>query len=330
VGSVLVTGGAGYVGCHLVRLLRERGARVLVLDDLSTGHVDSVGAEDFVRGDIGDEEAVTDLIRDNGVSLVYHMAACALVEESVADPARYYERNIAAGLSLLRSVLDAGASGLVFSSSAAVYGIPENVPIEESAPRRPVNPYGRTKAFFEDILEDCAEAYGIGVVSLRYFNAAGAWPDGSMGEDHDPETHLIPKVLRAAMGVEPAVRIMGTDYPTRDGSCVRDFVHVCDLAEAHVLAADKLERGRLKAFNLGNERPASVRDVVAAAERVTGKKIPVVEDARRPGDPPKLVASAKRARDELGWEPKFPELERIIETAWKWHRSRPQGYGKGR
>jgi len=165
---------------------------------------------------------------------------------------------------------------------------------------------------------------------LRYFNAAGAWPDGSMGEDHDPETHLIPNVLRAAMGVEPAVRIMGTDYRTRDGSCVRDFVHVCDLAEAHVLAAEKVERGKLKVFNLGNERPASVREVVAAAERVTGKKIPVVEDARRPGDPPTLVASATRAREELGWEPKFPELERIIETAWKWHRSHPHGYGKGR
>lgn len=329
-GSVLVTGGAGYVGCHIVRTLRERGMRVLVLDNLSTGHRESVGTEDFVEGDVSDTASVTRVLREDSVDLIYHMAACALVEESVIDPARYYERNISVGLSLVRAALDAGTGGFVFSSSAGVYGIPESVPIEESAARRPVNPYGRSKAIFEGILADCASAYGIAALSLRYFNAAGAWPDGSIGEDHSPETHLIPNVLRVALGLEPVFRIMGTDYPTPDGSCVRDFVHVCDLAEAHALAAEALERGKLKVFNLGSECGASVREVVATAEKVTGKEIPAREEGRRAGDPPELVASAGKAKKELGWEPKFPELGQIIETAWKWHSSHPEGYKTSR
>jgi len=328
--SVLVTGGAGYVGCHLVRLLRERGMRVLVLDDLSTGHAESVGAEDFVEGDIGDTATVSRILRENSVDVIYHMAACALVEESVARPAKYYERNISAGLSVVKAALDAGSGKFVFSSSAAVYGVPSTIPIGESAPRRPVNPYGRSKAIFEDILADCAEAYGIAAVALRYFNAAGAWPDGSIGEDHNPETHLIPNVLRVAMELQSMFKIQGTDYPTPDGSCVRDFIHVCDLAEAHILATEKLEKGRLKVFNLGNERPVSVREVVRVAGNVTGKEIPVVEEARRPGDPPALVASAGKAREELGWKPKFTELEQIIETAWNWHSSHPEGYKRRR
>ncbi len=323
---VLVTGGAGYVGSHLVRLLSERGLRAIVLDNLSTGHPEAVGSKDFVKGDVSDSGLVTALLRKHNVEVIYHLAARALVEESVAEPRKYYECNIRGGLSVLEAALDAGVKKVVFSSSAAVYGAPESVPIEESAPRCPINPYGRTKAMYEDMLADYASAYGLAAVSLRYFCAAGAWPDGSVGEDHSPETHLIPNVISVALGKKPAVKIFGTDYPTKDGSCIRDFVHVCDLAEAHLLATRKLEPGKLVAFNLGSERPASVREVIEVAREVTGKEIAVVEEGRRPGDPPELVASSQRAREELGWQPRFPDLEQIIETAWRWHSSHPSGY----
>jgi len=258
--------------------------------------------------------------------VIYHLAASALVEESVIEPRKYYDQNVGGGLALLGAALDAGVRKIVFSSSAAVYGVPQRIPIEESAPRCPVNPYGRTKAMYEDVLADCASAYGMAAVSLRYFCAAGAWPDGSIGEDHSPETHLIPSVISVALGQKPVVRIFGTDYRTEDGSCVLDFVHVCDLAEAHLLAAKKLEAGKLLAFNLGNDRPASVREVVDVASKVTGREIGVAEEGRRAGDPPVLVASSQRAREELGWKPRFPELGQIIETAWRWHSSHPKGY----
>lgn len=327
---VLVTGGAGYIGSHIVRRLREVGREVLVVDDLSEGHRVAVSDAPLVVGDFGDPELLDELFGSHDVGVVVHMAASSLVGESVSHPGRYYENNVVRSLRLLEAVRRYEAGGIVFSSTAAVYGDPVDVPIQESHPTVPANPYGETKLAFERALGWYHLAYGVRYVSLRYFNAAGAHPDGDIGEDHSPETHLIPRLLRSVLDGGPPTPIYGDDYPTSDGTCVRDYVHVMDLADAHVLALEALERGSAEAesFNLGNGEGFSVLEVVETVSRVTGQRPPTERAPRRPGDPAILVASSERAVRRLGWRPKLPRLEDIVRTAWTWHRDHPGGYGE--
>lgn len=316
---VLVTGGAGYIGSHMVQLLAERGDEVTVLDDLSTGHADAVAAGRFVRGDIADVSGTTALLK--GVEAVIHFAASSLVAESVADPLKYYTRNVAGTAALLRAMREAGVEKMVFSSTAATYGNPVRTPIDEAHPTQPVNPYGATKLAVERMLADCSAAYGLRAASLRYFNAAGADPQGRLGERHNPETHLIPLVLQAAAGRRASISVYGNDYPTRDGTCVRDYIHVVDLCDAHVRALEWLRNGRCDVFNLGNGDGATVLEVIDAARRVTARPITVVQAARRAGDPPSLVADATKARRVLGWEPKHKDIEGIVRDAWRWEQA---------
>jgi UDP-glucose-4-epimerase GalE len=324
--AVLVTGGAGYVGSAVARALRRRGWRPVVLDALDGGHRRAVQPAPFLRARCGDARRVAAFARRHRVRAAVHCAASCLVEESMRDPGRYYRNNLAEGLALLEALRGAGVRRIIFSSSAAVYGEPRSVPIPEEHPLQPVNPYGETKAAFERALEWHCRAYGVTAVALRFFNAAGADPSGAHGEDHDPETHLIPRVLACALGGRRAVEIYGTDYPTPDGTAVRDYVHVDDLAEAHVLALQRCRRpGLFRAYNLGTGRGASVCEVLGEAERVTGRTLEVRERPRRPGDPAFLVASSERAGVELGWRP-TRHLRQIVESAWVWHRSHPRGY----
>ena len=323
---VLVTGGAGYVGSHATRHLLEHGYQVLVLDNLVQGHAAAVPASVLVRGDLADEEFVFDLLRTHRIEAVVHFAAYCYVGESVRHPDRYYDNNVVNSLKLLQAMHRAGVGRIVFSSSCATYGVPERIPITEDQPQRPINPYGRAKLVVEWMLDDYARAYGIGYAALRYFNAAGASARGDLGEDHHPETHLIPLVLQTALGQRPFVEIYGCDYPTPDGTCIRDYVHVEDLAEAHRLALEAVQPGQALCLNLGSEAGSSVRQVIRMCEEVAGQKIPVREGPRRPGDPPVLVASAAKARQVLGWEPRYRDLRQIIETAWRWHRLHPLGY----
>ena len=321
--KVLVTGGAGYVGSHAVRELSRAGIPYVVLDNLVRGHREFVPADRLVVGDIADEPLVRDLLSTHGVTDVMHFAAYAYVGESVVDPMRYYVNNLAATILFLRCVVEAGVQSFVFSSTCATYGDPESTPIREDHPQRPVNPYGATKLMVERVLRDFDEAYGLRHVCLRYFNAAGADPDGGIGEVHDPETHLLPLVLQTALGLRPHVQIFGTDYATPDGTCIRDYVHVTDLASAHLLALRHLQDGGASdAFNLGNGQGFSVREVVEKARQATGRTIATVDAPRRPGDPDRLVGSAEKAMAVLGWKPKYRSLESIIETAWSWHGSR--------
>jgi len=323
---LLVTGGAGYVGGVVARRLREAGHETVVLDDLSTGHRAAAAPAEVVVGDCGDRALLADLIDRRRIEGVIHLAASCLVGESVQDPARYYRNNLERSLALLDTVRAHGVAHLVLSSTAAVYGEPVEIPMQEEHPTRPTNPYGETKLALEKALHWYHAAHGLGFVALRYFNAAGAARDGSIGEAHRPETHLVPNVLRAALDGDP-VPIFGTDYATPDGTAVRDYVHVEDLAEAHVLALERLQaRGGGWTFNLGNGAGFSVRQVIEAARRVTGRPIPTRAAARRPGDPESLVASSERARRELGWSPRFPALESILESAWSFLRSHPGGY----
>ena len=318
---VLVTGGAGYIGSHMVKLLAEGGADVTVLDDLSTGHADAVRGATFVRGDIADVPATRKLLQENRIEAVVHFAASSLVGESVADPLKYYRRNVGGTAGLVQAMREAGVMRLVFSSTAAVYGDPLRTPIDEAHPTQPVNPYGASKLAVERMLADCSTAYGIGAVVLRYFNAAGADSSGELGERHDPETHLIPLVLQAASGRRPSISVFGSDWPTRDGTCVRDYIHVSDLCVAHLLALDWLAKGgRYECFNLGNGDGATVLEVIEAARRVTGKTIKMVQADRRPGDPPSLVADAGKARRVLGWQPARTEIEGIVRDAWNFER----------
>ena len=323
---VLVTGGAGYIGSHAVRELLETGHEVTVLDDLSEGHRAAVPrAARLVVGDLADREALGQSL--SGAGAVMHFAARAYVGESVRDPAAYYRTNVAKALELLWATIEAGVRRFVFSSTCAVYGDPRQVPMQESHPRRPINPYGATKLAFERALEDHAATGALRVVALRYFNAAGCHPDGSLGEHHDPETHLIPLAIDAATGAGPRLTIFGDDYETPDGTCIRDYVHVTDLSRAHVQALDVSEAGAaFRAFNLGSETGSSVLEVVRAVERVTGRKVETTRGARRPGDPPRLVASAAEARAALGFAPRFAELETIVESAYRWRRQHPRGY----
>ena len=327
---VLVTGGAGYVGSHVALDLAEAGFEVVVLDDLSTGHPAAVAGLPLERADLVDPAALARALDRLGpVEAAVHLAARTQVGESVARPGLYFRTNVAGTLNLLEALVARGVRYLVFSSSAAVYGEPERVPIPEDHPCRPTNPYGQTKLMVEGMLQAYQRAYGLRWASLRYFNAAGADPLGRTGEDHRPETHLIPSLLLAALGRRGPVELYGTDWPTPDGTCIRDFVHVCDLARAHRLALQHLAGGGEGGpFNLGNGRGFSVRQVVEVCRRVTGVDIPVRSAPRRPGDPAVLVADSQRARQVLGWEPRHPHLEEIVSTAWQWHRSHPDGFGE--
>ncbi len=323
---ILVTGGAGYVGSFAVARLLADGHDVVVYDDLSKGHAAAVPAGRLVRGDLRDGPRLRSVLAERRIEAVMHFAARALVAESVADPALYWDVNVGGTLALLEAMRATGVARVVFSSSCAVYGEPERVPIAEDAPQRPVSPYGFTKLAAERALDHYARAYGIGFASLRYFNACGGSPDGSRGEDHDAESHVIPLALHVALGRRDRFRILGDDYPTADGTCIRDYVHVEDLADAHVRALALLEPGRGAWFNLGTGRGFSVREVVEACRRASGRAIPVEVAPRRDGDPAELVADPSRAKAALGWEARYTDLDAIAETAWRWHESHPHGY----
>ncbi len=324
--AILVTGGAGYVGSHAVAWLRRAGHEVFVYDNLELGHAAAVPPGILIRGELRDGLRLARVLRERGVDAVMHFAARALVGESVADPALYYRENVAATLTLLEAMRAAGVAKIVFSSSCATYGEPERMPIREDTPQRPVNPYGRSKLAIEWALRDYAAAYGIGYAALRYFNACGAAPGGALGEHHAVEAHLIPLTLQVALGQRDAITIHGDDYPTPDGTCIRDYVHVDDLAEAHLRALAKLAPGRGLELNLGTGRGVSVREVVESCRRVTGRAIPARVGPRRPGDPPELVADPTRAREVLGFEPRYTVLDEIVATAWAWHSRHPQGF----
>jgi len=328
-GRVLVTGGAGYIGSILVDQLLERGFHVVVLDDLSTGHRQAVArGAGFVQGGVGNRELVEALLQRERIEAIIHLAAFALVAESVAQPRKYVTNNVTAARVLLEAAGSAKVRRFVFSSSCAVYGHPATIPITEDTPQAPVNPYGETKRDFERLLADVGPRNGMEVVSLRYFNASGA--TDRLGEDHDPETHLIPNVLAAALGRRGALEVYGTDYPTADGTAIRDYVHVTDIADAHLRALDvQLDDGSAVAVNLGTGAGRSVREVVEAARRVTGRPVPTVERPRRPGDPPELVAAVGRAASVLGWRVAHSSLEEILESAWRWHQAHPHGYRGG-
>ena len=318
---VLICGGAGYVGAHAAKCLAERGHQVSVFDNLSTGHRAAVAWGEFLEGDLLDPASLQRAFSTNRIDAVMHFAALSVVGESVRNPYAYYLNNVVGTINLLQAMRVAEVRQIVFSSTAAVYGLPQQSPIEEWQASAPINPYGASKAMVERILADAASAYGLRSVALRYFNAAGADPAAQIGESHTPETHLIPNVLGAAMSGS-SVNIFGDDYATPDGTCIRDYVHVNDLAQAHVLALDHLPvHAGAHAFNLGNGNGFSVLQVVDAARRVTGRNIPITRAPRRTGDPRTLVASSDKARDVLGWQPTFIELDSIVETAWRWHRS---------
>lgn len=324
--NVLVVGGAGYIGSHAVRLLLDAGHDVWVYDNLSRGHRAAVPPGLLIEGELADRARVVAALQAHRIDAVMHFAAFALVNESVNDPALYYQNNVVAALELLEAMREAGVHKLVFSSTTATYGEPDQVPIPETTLQRPINPYGFTKLVIEQALADYAAAYGFAYAALRYFNAAGARPDGSIGEDHDPETHIIPIVLQVALGQRDKITIFGDDYDTPDGTCVRDYIHIDDLGDAHVRALEKLEPGQGICVNLGTGRGTSVREIVEACRAVTGHAIPAVIGQRRAGDPAELVADARKAQQVLGWTPAYTDVREIVETAWNWHRSHPRGY----
>ena len=324
---ILVTGGAGYIGSHSVRLFLERGHDVWVYDNLCFGHRGAVPAERLIVGDLGELPRLDQVLLEKRIDAVVHFAAFAFVGESVKEPGKYYQNNLVNTLNLMECLRRNGVWRFVFSSTAATYGSPDKVPITEDARQHPINPYGASKLAVERALADYAAAYGWSYAALRYFNAAGDSPDGMIGEDHDPETHLIPLIIQAALGQRPAIEIFGTDYPTPDGTCIRDYIHVDDLADSHLLVLERLQQGRGNCYNLGIGRGYSVREVIRTVEEVAGKKVNVKEGPRRPGDPPVLVASSEKIQRELGWRPRYTELRAIVETAWSWHRTHPRGYG---
>jgi UDP-galactose 4-epimerase (EC 5.1.3.2) len=323
--NILVTGGAGYVGSVVAEELIKQGYKVIILDNLQQGHKEAVLPEaQLAAADICDSKALEEVFQNLKIDAVMHMAGETVVEYSMTDPKRYFRNDIVGGINLLDVMLKHDVRKLIFSSSAAIYGEPQSIPIEENHPKLPLNSYGESKLMFEHILEWYGKAYGLRHISLRYFNAAGATE--LLGEDHHPETHLIPNVLKVALGQQESIRIFGTDYPTKDGSCIRDYVHVIDIAQAHILALGKIEQLSGRAYNLGNGEGYSALGVVETARKVTSTDIPIKISPRRAGDPAVLVASSKRAKEELGWRPKFPELEAIIESAWKWMREHLDGY----
>jgi UDP-glucose 4-epimerase len=324
--SILVTGGAGYIGSHAVQALQNAGYEAIVLDNLVYGHREFVeqalGAK-LIVGDISDRALLDEVFATHEITAVMHFAAYAYVGESVSDPAKYYRNNVVGTLTLLEAMLAASVKTIVFSSTCATYGVPQSVPVTEDQPQNPINPYGRTKLMVEKILADFDKAYGLRSICFRYFNAAGADPAGLLGEDHSPETHILPLVLLTAMGKRESFSILGTDYPTPDGTCIRDFIHVADLAQAHVLGLEQLlKSGESDVFNLGNGNGFSVREVIETAKLVTGQPIKVTEGDRRPGDPPILVGSGEKARRILGWQPQYADLKEILLHAWNWHQQR--------
>jgi len=326
--NVLVVGGAGYIGSHCVRQLIAAGHRPVVLDNLVFGHRAAVSPDvAFYSSDLGDEAALGKILTDEKIDVVMHFAAFAYVGESVQDPLKYYFNNVVATLHLLRVMLAKGVNKFVFSSTCATFGVPTKMPITEDLPQSPINPYGQTKLDIENALKSLAHAHGLSFAAFRYFNAAGAAEDGSIGEDHSPETHLIPLAIDAATGRRPALQVFGNDYPTPDGTCLRDYVHVDDLSRAHIAVFDKLSKpGAALFYNLGTGTPTSVLEVIRAVEKVTGRTVPHNFAPRRAGDPPALYADSSKAKNELGWTVKFPDIESIVSTAWKWHSAHPAGY----
>jgi UDP-glucose 4-epimerase len=325
--NILVVGGAGYIGSHMAKYLAKKGYVPIVLDNLVLGHPQTAKYGPFFEGPMNDASLLEKIFSGYPISAVMHFAAFCYVWESVEKPAMYYQNNVANTLALLKVMVERNIGNFIFSSSCATYGEPVEIPMTEDHPQRPVSPYGRTKVIVEQILDDFGRAYGLKSVCLRYFNAAGADPDGELGEDHNPETHLIPLVLKTALGQRPNVEVFGDDYPTPDGTCIRDYIHVDDLAQAHLLALERLLAGEPGgAYNLGNGNGYSVKQVIETARHTTGREIPVRVAKRRPGDPAVLISSSQKAIKDLGWRPRFPDLETIVETAWTWHKNNPNGY----
>lgn len=327
--AVLVTGGAGYIGSHTAAALLDKQEDVVVLDHLGQGFRKAVLGGKLYEGDIRDKDILKQIFSENEIDAVIHFAANSLVGESMKDPGKYYHNNVYGTLVLLEAMKDYGVNHIVFSSTAATYGEPEQVPIQESQATKPTNAYGETKLAMEHMMRWFDEAHGMKHVALRYFNAAGAHESGQIGEDHRPETHLIPLILQTALGQRPHISIFGDDYPTADGTCIRDYIHVMDLAEAHILALEHLRRGgNSEVYNLGSGTGFSVKEVIEAAKQVTGRDIPVQVEGRRSGDPAVLIASSDKIKSELGWKPKKDRLEVILQDAWQWHENHPNGYGE--
>jgi UDP-glucose 4-epimerase len=325
--AILVTGGAGYIGSHTVYKLLQQGEEVVIIDNLQKGHEKAVMGGIFYKGDIRDREFLNKVFGKHEVEAVIHFAANSLVGESVQKPLDYYDNNVIAAHTLVSVMLKHGVKKIVFSSTAATYGEPKRIPIQEGDATEPTNPYGETKLAMEKMFRWCEEAYGLKSISLRYFNAAGAHPDGLIGEDHDPESHLIPIILQVALGQREHIQIFGDDYPTEDGTCIRDYIHVMDLATAHWLALEKLRKSHKSGiYNLGNGKGFSVKQVVETVRKVTGHPIRAKVSPRRPGDPAVLIASSEKAQTELNWTPQYNDLESMVESAWKWHKDHPKGY----
>ena len=327
--TTLVLGGAGYIGSHMVKRLLEKGETPVVVDNLVTGHRAAVDSQaKFYEGDLADQDFMRKVFKETpDIDVVIHFGAYSLVPESMKKPLRYFDNNVAGLIKLLEVMKEVGVNKLVFSSSAATYGIPDKIPIKETDPQNPINPYGESKLMMEKIMHWADEAYGMKFVALRYFNVAGAWPDGSIGEDHNPETHLMPIILQVAQGKREKLQIYGDDYNTPDGTNIRDYVHPIDLADAHILAADYLRNGNPSdVFNLGSSTGFSNLEMLKTAREVTGKEIPAEIAGRRGGDPDTLIAASDKARRVLGWNPQYDDVHKLIETAWKWHSSHPEGY----
>ena len=328
--AILVCGGAGYIGSHAVHQLIEKGESVVIVDNLQTGHRDAVHPKaKFYEGDSRDADVLDKIFTENAIDTVVHFAANSLVGESVEKPLKYFNNNVYGMQILLESMVKHSVDKIVFSSTAAVYGEPKRIPILEDDPTEPTNPYGESKRIMEKMMKWVSRANGVRFVSLRYFNAAGAIEDGSIGEDHNPESHLIPLILQVPMGKRDHITVFGEDYPTPDGTCLRDYIHVIDLADAHVLAIDYLRKGgESNIFNLGNGRGFSVKEMIEAAKKATGRDIKVEIGARRAGDPAQLIASSEKAKKVLGWRPKYTDVKQIIQTAWTFHQKHPEGYAK--
>jgi len=330
--TILITGGAGYIGSHTAKLLEQRGHNVVIFDSLAYGHKEIIDRLPkpcvFVEGNLFDAKALIKLFREHAIDAVMHFAAFAQIAESVKEPGKYFWNNTAGTISLLNAMLDAQVHHLIFSSTCAIYGVPNHIPIDEEEPKKPENPYGRSKLLVEMAMQDYAHHTPLQITMLRYFNACGADPEGKLGEDHTPETHLIPLILQTALGQRESIKIFGTDYPTPDGTAVRDYIHVLDLAEAHLAALEQQVNGqeKLAFYNIGTGKGYSVKEIIEHCRNITGSTIHIIETDRRPGDPPKLVANPKKIKDELRWQPKYSSIDNIIQTAWDWHKSHPHGY----
>mgnify|MGYP001580345997 CR=1 FL=1 len=327
--NVLVTGGTGYIGSHTVKQLIKGNYNITVIDNLQRGHIQSIPKEvNLIKGDLSDQKLLNKVLKEHKIDAVLHFAGFIEAGESMIKPEKYFTNNISNGINLLNVMIKNNVKKIIYSSSAAVYGIPKNNLIKEENETKPINPYGETKLIFEKILKWYEHAYGLKYVSLRYFNAAGADISGEIGEDHDPETHLIPLIMQAALGKRENIQIFGTDYETKDGTCIRDYIHVTDLADAHILALKWLIKGKeSRVFNLGNGNGFSVKEIIDLSRKITGKDIPIVEASRREGDPARLVASSDKIKKELKWNPRY-DIKKIIETAWNWHKNHPKGFSK--